>query len=435
MGRPKKLWSIRVGARGNSVVAYERKLGGTLWLRWWASPTPTAAGHFVYRSLRHTDRDAAEESARAIAAALMQSVVNDALGRASIAEIFAAYRADVADHTKGQGPKEAKRRIAVWTTFLGANRDIATIDHPTIDRYVRERRDGAIQVKGHKLKKRVSDGAIGSDIVFLNAAINHGTKVSRSNGTKLVAVNPLRGYPIPQNKNKRRPVATFDRFIAVTAKADEADPQSLFGPFMALIEGLGWRVTAVCSIRASEVDLKVSAACPFGRIYKNPRVDKEGEGGWLPMSQAVRQAVERALAVNPAIGDAPLFPAPKARVRVQRVAEVVAHPMIRPETSEAVSSPAEAPKSWTRFHARTLLRRAEKLAGLVEIAGGDFHPYRRKWATERKHLAPQDVAKAGGWSDLETLQRAYQQVDEETMYAVVSEPRKLREIKMDEATG
>ena len=29
---------------------------------------------------------------------------------------------------------------------------------------------------------------------------------------------------------------------------------------------------------------------------------------------------------------------------------------------------------------------AEQLAGLKPLDGGDFHAYRRKWATERKHL-------------------------------------------------
>ena len=58
-------------------------------------------------------------------------------------------------------------------------------------------------------------------------------------------------------------------------------------------------------------------------------------------------------------------------------------------------------------------------------------PFRRKWATERKHLPIQDVAQAGAWSpnDLRTLQTIYQTADDQTLYAVMSEPRKLREAK------
>ena len=39
------------------------------------------------------------------------------------------------------------------------------------------------------------------------------------------------------------------------------------------------------------------------------------------------------------------------------------------------------------------------------------HAYRRKWATERKHLPDVDVAQAGGWSDLASLKTAYQHTD------------------------
>ena len=56
-----------------------------------------------------------------------------------------------------------------------------------------------------------------------------------------------------------------------------------------------------------------------------------------------------------------------------------------------------------------------------------FHAYRRKWATERKHLPLKDLAEAGGRLDTRSLENYHQQVDEETLIRVVSEPRKLRE--------
>jgi integrase len=69
----------------------------------------------------------------------------------------------------------------------------------------------------------------------------------------------------------------------------------------------------------------------------------------------------------------------------------------------------------------------EKLAGVPKHDGSLWHAYRRKWATERKHLPDVDVAAAGGWSDTSTLRKVYQQADMETMQRVVSEPRVLRE--------
>jgi hypothetical protein len=75
------------------------------------------------------------------------------------------------------------------------------------------------------------------------------------------------------------------------------------------------------------------------------------------------------------------------------------------------------------------LERAEKLAEVEPLKGGDFHPYCGKWASERKHLSTHDVAAAGGWRDLRSLEDCYQSADDETMLAVVTEPRKLRATK------
>ena len=146
---------------------------------------------------------------------------------------------------------------------------------------------------------------------------------------------------------------------------------------MILVEGLGWRVSAICQLRACDVELRATRTSPHGRLFKRPETDKEEIGGWIPMSAEVRAGVDRILAANPAIGEWPLFPAPRAT---------------------APAANGKIPKPWTRHYARALLERAEKRAKLDKIDGGDFHPYRRKWATERKHLPDVDVARAGGWS-------------------------------------
>jgi len=72
-------------------------------------------------------------------------------------------------------------------------------------------------------------------------------------------------------------------------------------------------------------------------------------------------------------------------------------------------------------------RRAEKVAGVEPLDGSLWHAYRRKWATERKHLPDVDVANAGGWKTLDTMKLSYQHADAETMFTVVTEPRRLRQ--------
>jgi len=81
---------------------------------------------------------------------------------------------------------------------------------------------------------------------------------------------------------------------------------------------------------------------------------------------------------------------------------------------------------WNRWYPTELLCEAEKLAKLEHLEHGAWHPFRRKWATERKHLPVQDVMYVGDWLDVRSLQACYQLVDAETLYAVVTEPRKLR---------
>jgi len=72
---------------------------------------------------------------------------------------------------------------------------------------------------------------------------------------------------------------------------------------------------------------------------------------------------------------------------------------------------------------RPRLAKAETLARLPKLARGGFHPFRRLWASERRHLPAQDVAAAGGWRSLEVLRHAYQHADAAGMMSVVESPR------------
>jgi hypothetical protein len=284
------------------------------------------------------------------------------------------------------------------------------MDRATLDQFVRARRAGSLTVPDVKLSSKPTDRTIGADLEFLRRVCNWALTVTRGNGKPLLDHHPLTRYAIPTNASPRRPVATYDRYLAVRAHADAVDRQGLFGGFLDLVEGLGWRVTAICELRATDVDLTVNDARPCGRLRKRAETDKMGHAQWVPMSPGVRAAVLAALERNAAIGEAPLFLAPRRS------------------------------GAWTRHHAKDLLERAEiaarkaalkredaeAAAMLAPLDGSDFHAYRRAWATARKHLPLKDVAEAGGWRSTETLLRCYTQVDEATMLAVVSETRKVR---------
>lgn len=413
MGRLRKRWALSVGGYGHTVTVCERMRGGSLYLRYW-DPTRPNGGNWTWRSLRHQDRVRAEAQARELAGVLLAAIIVARAHGVTWAELSARYEREVSRHKQGAQPREDRRRIAIWTTFLGATRDMSRLDFPTLGRFTRERRAGALRVPSTrpdarpgellKITRAPSDTTIGADLVFLQSVLNWATRVVLPDGSRLLAINPVRGYVSPRNKNVKRPIASYDRFLAIRAHADAVDPQHLFGSLLDLLEALGWRVTAVCELRASDVDLRAKDNAPHGRLLKRAAVDKEGVEMWVPLSPSARAAIDRILSVNPTLGDMPLFPAPRARDGTR-------------------------PAPWQRYHARAMLERAEVAAGLTPMDGGDFHPYRRAWATARKHLPARDVAAAGGWRDLRTLEQCYTLVDESTLLAVVTEPRKLREVK------
>jgi integrase len=118
-----------------------------------------------------------------------------------------------------------------------------------------------------------------------------------------------------------------------------------------------------------------------------------------PVTPKVRELLEAYRKQNGLVGEALLFPAPN-------------NPTKPVDDQRAID--------W--------LRRAEKLAGLAHLPRGAWHPFRRKWATERKDLSPKDVAAVGGWTDLTTLHKVYQVADQETMEAVVLQSKPLRKM-------
>lgn len=71
---------------------------------------------------------------------------------------------------------------------------------------------------------------------------------------------------------------------------------------------------------------------------------------------------------------------------------------------------------------------AERKAKLPKLEGGLWHPYRRKRATERKHLSITDVPAAGGLQDTATLLTCYQRPINDALLAVMSEERKVRDV-------
>lgn len=213
---------------------------------------------------------------------------------------------------------------------------------------------------------------------------------------------------IEKERNPRRPRADINRYRALRAVADLVSPG--FGVALDLCWETGHRIGAIRRLRWEHVLLDPAAAAQaaaaldsdFGwtaedfahggvRFYAGERSNNKRHDHVSPMTLAAREALERARAERPAIAGAWVLPAPK---------------------DPAQPADYHTLKQW--------MRRAEKLANLPHLTGGVWHPFRRGWATARKHHPAQDLAKLGGWRDVATMQRSYQQADGQTIRTIVS---------------
>lgn len=106
---------------------------------------------------------------------------------------------------------------------------------------------------------------------------------------------------------------------------------------------------------------------PHGALRWRAAHDKMGYETVTPLSALGREALDTYFARNPRAGDVPLF-------RELR----------------------NATRCASRDIAEHWLRQAEKKAGLPRLARGGYHPFRRQFASERRHLNDADLMAGGG---------------------------------------
>jgi len=325
--------------------------------------------------------------------------------------VFAIYERERTPRKTARERKADARRIEMWMRVLGADLDPHRMSLAQWERFVRDRLAGAIDARGRaapEAKRRpVRARVVEADCNWLRWVFNWGTKWRAPEGQYLMRENPVRGFEAPREKNPRRPVATQDRYEAIRKISDQVMMESRWGKpreershlseLLDIVNSTGRRISAVCKLTYEDLRLDEG---PHGAIRWPAQTDKTGRETTVPISPTVRKAVDRILRERPGIGGAPLFPAPGA-----------------------------ANKPVSRHLADRWLRKAEVLAELEPQKGSLWHAYRRKWATERKHLPDVDVAAAGGWKTVATLKSAYQQADAETMLRVVLEAGELREAR------
>jgi integrase len=379
MSPRERCWSKSVGERGHRVRVYEQRPGGPLY----RSVYDPETGKEERKSLRHRDRALAVQQAYERVAERMAnhgSVRTDPITLRTLEKMYLASPAFEAKKltTRRQDARNLERIIG----FLGPDRIVASLSESDVQGYAVARRRGDEYLVGIRPGVPVSDRTVQADLVTLATAINWGTRDRDASGQRRFAENPLDGIPFPREKNPRRPVmsnSTFESLLSVSANVTE-----LLRVFLIVAEGTGARVSAVCGLSWSDVDLD------RGTIRWRAENDKTNRERVVPMASNVEEVLREYESRRTSIGDTPVFPSPK--------------------------DPA---KPCSRHLLDSWLRKAYELADLPRKEGGLWHPIRRKWVTERKGHPTADLAAAGGWEDEETMVRSYQSADPETIRLVV----------------
>jgi len=366
-------------------------------------------------SAETSDRLVAEQNAhklaRSVAAQLLLGVEAKTL---TLEQIFRVYAEHKGRTLEGQWKRGAETRARLFADAWGETLPIAQISQSSVDTYCRDRRTRRVApVKRNGVevdpRKPLRDGALDSDFRWLSSVFNWATKHKLSTGERLLGRNPLHDCQWPREKNVRRPIASHDRYVRTLAKVDAVDPSGRLRLILALARYTGRRESAILELRASDIllstdriaralatagmDERLADHMPHGAIRWSDESDKQGVLHITPIAADVRAELESYLARNPRVGDVPLFPGPNSDT---------------------------APMS--RVLAARWLIRAEGMAEVSKLTGGTFHPYRRLWASERKHLSDVDVANAGGWKSTKTL-AIYQQTDPAAVLAAVVNAR------------
>jgi hypothetical protein len=366
------------------------------------------------KSLRHRDKDKAVAWAKRVSARLLlgEDEVTDPVP--TVARVFAAYLRYATPNKGKKRQKHDHRCAKMWTRVLGARKDLRKLSRREWEAFIRDRKKGAIDSAGMRVPevKRVPvrDRTIAVDADWLKAVLSWAHAWMDEQGRYLMRENPARGLVTPQEKNPRRPVATESRYRAVRKVSDRITMQVKWGKkrqairsylseVLDLANATGRRVSAILQLRYEDLRLEQE---PHGAIRWPAQTDKEGREWVVPISRAARKAIDRVIS---------------ERARVGLV------------TPYLFASPKNPANPVSKDLASTWLRKAEEIAELPKHEGSLWHAYRRKWATERKHLPDADVAAAGGWKDLESLKTAYQQADEATMLEVVTRSRRIRDAK------
>ena len=311
----------------------------------------------------------------------------------------------------------------VLRASIGADFDVTRLDADVIQAHKTRRERGGIIYERTRMTKvgerttvvttpAVRTRTVSADLQVLRIMLYWATETRNpKTGRWLLQEFPVRGgIAVEQEKNKVRAFATFERFeqvmnairrlrreVALAQDASALRRLQFVELALVLVEATGRRIESVSLLHGDDFTLNAEDDFRNARIRWRPENDKKRHGQDYPLPQSVARRVHALLEEREILDGHPCFP--KVRDAMRSV------------------SPDEL-TVW--------FRELEASIGLEKLPQGVWHPYRRKWSKERKHLPPKDVMEAGGWKDIKTFMDSYNEPDMETMRNVAEDPERRR---------
>lgn len=391
-------WTCSLGVRGVRVQLFQKRSGGVFYRTLWLD------GHRLNRrSLETADRAHAERLANELLRALLRGDQLASGAILTLRELWERYDRECAaflDNTP-RSIADARGHAEVLLAFFGQECNVAELGKQDLVAFTQRRLAGGIRCAGDRVTGVVRMRSVECDVALLVSMLLWATTYRLPRGQRLLAQNPLAGIKRACEQDPRRPVATWERYQATrailqqlaTSAPTEARRRRWISVELALVlaEATGRRLSAIRNLRWEDVDL------PRRSIRWRAVHDKKRREWIIPIPEQLAAELQSFRVQLGAIAGL-MFPSPR--------------------------DPEQPIDRSVFVHA---LPEAERMAGIEKLDGSCWHAYRRKWATERKHLPVKDVAAAGGWKDTQTLLTCYQQADEHTLLEVMSCPKKLTE--------
>ena len=393
------LWSRSLGSRGLRVRLFQKRRGGQFYRAVWMSGRGADR-----RCLHTTDKNEAERLGKELLSALLRNEEIEPSHALSLANLWTRYSNECVaflDNSE-RSRLEAKSHAEILIGFFGAECDVRGLTENDQLAFTRKRLAGGIRYGVDCVTSPVRARSAEVDLQLLHTMLRWAVTVRSRAGKRLLEHNPLAGVRRPREKNPKRPVATWDRYLetrkAVAGLIEDAKSEVSMRKWLkldlalTLAEATGRRLGSIRQLRWDDVDFSRNT------IRWRAEADKKGKQWIIPIPAAVSDELRSyRVKMGGAFGGL-VFPTHK-------------------DPDQPVSR--DALGHW--------LAEAERKAGLEKLDGSLWHAYRRAWATSRKHLPVVDVAAAGGWSDIGTLLKCYQHADDDTLLEVMSYPKKITE--------